>query len=67
MLDLAGSIANVLEPAFQLWSHIQAVVVAAITKLAQDINGIIGVLTDFVDWVASAWQEEDKFTESHNA
>ena len=61
VLDLAGSIVNVLEPAFQLWSHVQAVIVAAITKLAQDLNSVIGVLTDFVDWVSSAWREEERF------
>ena len=64
VLELAGAIANVLEPAFQLWSHVQAVVFALVTKLAQDITSLIGVLTDFVGWVSSAWQEEDKFTES---
>ena len=61
VLDLAGSIVNVLEPAFQLWSHVQAIIVGLITKLAQDITGIIGVLTDFVDWVSSAWREEERF------
>ena len=63
VLDLAGSIVNVLEPAFQLWSHVQAVIVAAVAKLAQDLTSIIGVLTDFVDWVSRAWQEEEIFEE----
>ena len=64
ILDLAGSIANVLAPAYELLSKTTAVVVALITKLAQDVTSLIGVLTDFVDWVASAWQEEDRLSES---
>ena len=66
VLELAGAIANALAPAYELLSKTTAVVVALITKLAQDVTSLIGVLTDFVDWVASAWQEEDKFTESTN-
>ena len=64
VLDLAGSIYNVLTPVLELWGQVNATIIALITKLAQDITGIIGVLTDFVDWVSSAWREEDKFTES---
>ena len=64
ILDLAGSIANVLAPAYDLLSKTTAVMIALITKLAQDITSIIGVLTDFVDWISSAWKEEDRFTES---
>ena len=64
VLDLAGSISQLLAPAYELWNQVNAVVVGLINKLAQDITGIIDVLTGFVDWVASAWQEEDRFTES---
>jgi len=64
VLELAGAIANVLTPAYELLSKTTAVVVALITKLAQDITSMIGILTDFVDWVASAWQEEERFAES---
>ena len=64
VLDLAGSVANVLTPVWEVWGQINATVIALITKLAQDIASLIGVLTDFVDWVGSAWREEDKFTES---
>ena len=64
VLDLAGSIYSVLTPVWEVWGQINATVIALITKLAQDITSLIGVLTDFVDWVGSAWREEDKFTES---
>ena len=64
VLELAGAIANVLSPAYQVLSKTTAVVVALVTKLAQDITSMIGILTDFVDWVSRAWREEDKFTES---
>ena len=66
VLDLAGSIANVLTPVWEVWGQINATMIALITKLAQDLGSLIGVLTDFVDWVGSAWREEDKFTESTN-
>ena len=61
VLELAGAIANALAPAYKLLSKTTAVVVGLITKLAQDITGIIGVLTDFVNWVSSAWREEERF------
>ena len=64
VLDLAGSIYDVLTPVWKLWGQVNATVIALITKLAQDVSSLIGVLTDFVDWVASAWREEDRFTES---
>ena len=48
VLDLAGSIANVLAPAYELLSKTTAVVVALITKLAQDITSMIGILTDLL-------------------
>lgn len=66
VLDLAGSIYDVLTPVWKIWGQVNATVIALITKLAQDITSLIGVLTDFVDWIGSAWREEDKFTESTN-
>ena len=66
VLDLAGSIADVLTPVWKFWGEVNATLIALITKLAQDVASLIGVLTDFVDWVGSAWREEDKFTESTN-
>ena len=64
ILDLAGSVADVLTPVWKLWGQVNATIIALITKLAQDVSSLIGVLTDFVDWVGRAWREEDKFTES---
>ena len=61
VLDLAGSIYNVLTPVWELWGQVNAIVIALITKLAQDVTSLIGVLTDFVDWVGSAWREEERF------
>ena len=66
VLELAGAIANALAPAYELLSKTTAVIIALVTKLAQDITSLIDNLTDFVNWVSSAWQEEDKFTESTN-
>ena len=64
ILDLAGAVANVLTPVWEVWGQINATIIALITKLTQDITGIIGVLTDFVSWVASAWQEGDRFADT---
>ena len=61
VLDLAGSIYNVLTPVWKLWGQVNATVIALIAKLAQDIASLIGVLTDFVDWIGSAWREEERF------
>ena len=64
VLELAGAIADVLSPAYEILSKVIAINVALITKLAQDITSLIGVLTDFVDWVSRAWREEERFAES---
>ena len=47
VLELAGAIANVLTPAYELLSKTTAVVVALITKLAQDITSMIGDIDRF--------------------
>ena len=64
ILELAGAIANALAPAYELLSKTTAVVVALITKLAQDITSLIGVITDFVGWASSMWQAEDRVAEA---
>ena len=64
VLDLAGSIYDVLTPVWKLWGQVNATVIALITKLAQDISSLIGVLTDFVDWIGSAWQGQDRLADS---
>ena len=64
ILSLAGALLNALAPAYEILAVPTRVAIALIVHLADTIGDVIGEITEFVDWVASLWQEEDRATAS---
>ena len=61
VLELAGALVNALRPAFDLIAPVLRVSVGLIVQLANDIGGIIGGLTDFVNWITGAETAQQGF------
>ena len=64
VLDLAGSLATALSPAFELLAVPTRVAISLIAHLAETLSNVIGGITDFVNWVTGAAESQEQLRTS---
>ena len=64
ILDLAGSLANALAPAYEIVAVPTRIAISLIVHLAETIADVIGAITSFVDWVTGAAEAQKELQTS---
>ena len=64
IFELIAAIGPVLSPLLGYWATGMRVIISLVVKLADDLGSVIGAVTDFVNWVRGASEEQDKLVES---